>query len=150
MSATLSIVNNFEIESNGSVKRGKQGPITDDFDTAFDQTVDGKIHLVEGTLADDAVVTLWDDDDDNPQDFDYAHIWADQDCYVQIIGPSMNVIFKIEAKVPFVLPGFDTMNAAANATAITGAAEPTMSDIDSVVLGNYSGNELNYSAKFID
>jgi hypothetical protein len=150
MSATLSIVNNFEMESLGTVKRGKQGSIADAFDEAFDLTVDGACHIVEDELATSSVATLWDEDDDSPADFDYMHFWADQDCYIQIIGTGTNVIFKVEAKVPFVLPGFDDILAAANTTAITGGAEPSLTAIDSIIVGNYSGQTMSYSAKFID
>ena len=54
------------------------------------------------------------------------------------------------ANVPLVLPGFDSINAAANSTLITGGTEPTMSDIDSIALGNYSGSTANYTLAVID
>lgn len=148
--ATLSIVNNFELTAQGLEITGKQGAAVDSFAEALDITVTGTIHHVVGRLATAAVVTVYDDDDDVPADWDYLYYWADQDSYIQIIGPTMNVIFKIEATQPFVLPGFDSMNAAANATAITGGTEPTMSDIDSIVLGNYSGETMNYLFAVID
>lgn len=148
--ATLKILSNFEISSQGLTYTGKQGAAADTADETLDISVTGTIHNVVGTLSTATVVTVYDDDDDVPADWDYLFFWADQDCYIQIIGPTMNVIFKVEATVPFWLPGFDSMNAAANATAITGGTEPTMSDIDSVVIGNYSGTSLNYVFAVID
>ena len=148
--ATLSIVSNFSLDSQGRIKTGKQGAIADDPTTPFDITVTGTCHYVEGVLATAAVVTAYDDDDDVPADWDYLYFWADQIVYIQIIGPTMNVVFKVQAQVPFWLPGFDSMVAAANATAIAGGAEPTMSDIDSIVVGNYSGTSANWLLAIID
>lgn len=150
MSATLKITSNFLVELNGVQHSGKQGTITDGIDDPFEVTVDGKIHHIGGTLATATVVTLWDEDSASLPDFDYGWFWADQDCYLQLIAQATNVIFKVEAKVPFWVPGFDQILAAANTTAITGGTEPTMSDLDSLVLGNYSGNTLNYALALID
>lgn len=150
MSATLSIKNTFEIELQGSTISGKHGLAASGADDALDITVSGTCHHVVGSLATAAIVTVYDDDDDVPADWDYLYFWADQDCYIQIIGPTMHVVFKIEAYQPFVLPGFDSLTAAANATPITGGSEPAPSDIDSVVIGNYSGNTMNYLFAVID
>jgi hypothetical protein len=149
--ATLSIINNFSLDSNGRTKEGKQGLAADAIADAYTAlAVTGTTHYVEGVLATAAVATVYDDDDDLPADWDYRYFWADQICYIQIIGPTMNVIFKVAPYVPFVLPGYDSILAAANATPITGGAEPTLSDIDSVVIGNYSGNSMNYLFAVID
>jgi len=148
--ATLSIVNNFELDSQGNTKSGKQGAATAGFNTPLEITVTGTCHHVTGSLATASVATVYDDDDDVPADWDYLYFWADQDCYIQIIGSGTNVVFKVEAYQPFVLPGFDAMLAAANTTAITGGTEPTLTDIDQVVIGNYSGNTMNYVFAVID
>ena len=148
--ATLSIINNFSLPTQGRTITGKQGASTDASTTAFAYTVSGTVHEVIGSLATASVATVYDDDNDVPADWDYLYFWADYDCYIQIIGPTMNVIFKVEATIPFVLPGFDSINAAANATEITGGTEPTMSDIDSIVIGNYSGSTMNYHFIVID
>lgn len=149
MAGTLSIVNNFSLEANGRTITGKQGAATENFDTALEVDVDGTAHDVIGSLATATVVTVYDDDNDVPIDWDYAFFWGDQDFYIQIIGSGTNVIHKVEAYQPFVLPGFDSMLAAADTTIITGGAEPTLTDIDSIVIGNYSGETLNYQATFI-
>lgn len=149
--STLSIINNFELDSNGRVKSGKQGAADDGADEPYEGlTVSGTCHLVEGSLATATVVTVYDDDNDVPADFDYLYLWCDQAVYIQIIGSGSNAIFKVAAKVPFVLSGFDTVLAAADTTAITGGTEPTLTDIDSVVIGNYSGNTANYLFAVID
>jgi hypothetical protein len=148
--ATLSIINTISLESQGRTTIGKHGTADDGMTTALEVDVTGTKHEVIGSLATAAVATVYDDDDDVPADWDYLYFWADQDCYIQIIGPTMNVKFKIEATQPFVLPGFDGINAEANATAITGGTEPTMSDIDSIVIGNYSGSTMNYQLILID
>lgn len=150
MSATLKIINNFEITTQGVTYTGKQGLAADSADEAFEVTVDGTVHHVTGSLATATVVTVYDDDNDVPIDWEYLFFWADQDCYIQLIGAATNVIFKIEAKEPFVLPGFDSLLAAADTTAITGGSEPSVADIDSIVIGNYSGNTMNYVFAVID
>lgn len=138
------------MEAQGLTHSGKQGAAADAATEAFEVTVGGQIHKVVGSLATASVVTVYDDDNDTPADFDYLFFWADQDCYIQIIGSGSNVIFKIEAKVPYWISGFDTILAAADTTAITGGTEPTLTDIDSVVIGNYSGNTMNYVLAVID
>jgi hypothetical protein len=148
--ATLSITNNFELDSNGRLKTGKQGLAASGFGTPLEITVTGTCHFMEGSLATATVITVWDDDNDFPADFDYLYLWADQDLYIQLIGSAGNVTIKVEATQPFVLPGFDTILPAANTTLITGGTEPTMEDIDSVALGNYSGNTANYLFAVID
>jgi hypothetical protein len=148
--ATLSILNSFELDSNGRLKSGKQGEADSAVGTAFELTVSGTCHFLEGTLATATVITLWDDDNDFPADFDYLYFWADQDCYLQFVGTATNFTLKVEAYCPFVLPGFDELLAAASTTLITGGTEPTMESIDSVALGNYSGNTLNYTFSVID
>jgi hypothetical protein len=150
MSATLEIISNFSIEVQGLTHSGKQGTSTDAATEPFEVTVGGQIHKVVGSLATATVVTVYDDDSDVPADWDYAYFWADQDCYIQIIGSGSNAIFKVEAKVPFWIPGFDTVLAAADTTIITGGTEPTLTDIDSIVVGNYSGNTMNYVFAVID
>ncbi len=146
--STLSIINNFELDSQGSIETGKQGPAAAGFDEAYDIEVDGYRHSVVGVLADDAVVTVYDDDDDVPADWDYMHVKADGTLTIQMIGPTMNAKFKIIANVPFTM-AYNGLNAEANATPITGAAEPTLSDIDSIILGNYSGAPVNFSFKLM-
>jgi hypothetical protein len=148
--ATLDIVSNFSLSSQGRTVTGKQGEATDSFSEALSATVTGTVHEVIGSLATATVVTVYDDDSDVPADFDYLYFWADQDCYIQVIGSGSNVIFKVEAYTPFWLPGFDTVLAAADTTAITGGTEPTLTDVDSVVIGNYSGNTMNYHFVVID
>lgn len=149
--ATMTVKNTFELTTvGGTTLSGKHGAAADDADTALSVTVSGTAHYVPGTLATATVVTVYDDDNDVPADWDYLYFWADQDCYIQIIGSGTNIIFKVEATQPFVLPGFDTMLAAADTTAITGGTEPTLTDIDSVVIGNYSGTTMNYVFCVID
>ncbi len=148
--ATLKIISNFEMSSQGLDISGKQGAATADAETALSITVTGTVHKVVGTLATATVITIYDDDDDYPADWDYAFFWADADCYIQIIAGSTNVVFKVEATVPFWIPGFDSCLPAANATLITGGTEPTLTDIDSIAIGNYSGSSLNYVLAIID
>lgn len=147
--ATLNITNFFELDSQGAVKTGKQGTSTDGPKTPFPVTVTGLCHQITGTVADDAIETIWDEDSDTPADFDYLHFWADQDCYLQIIGAATNVIFPIEAKVPFVLSA-NTMLAAADTTAMTAGVAPSVAAIDSIIVSNMSGSALNYVASIID
>jgi len=148
--ATLSILSNFSLPSQGLTVQGKQGAAADALTDELDITVSGTYHLVLGTLATATVRTVFDDDDDVPADWDYLYLWADQDCYIQLVGATGNAVFKVEATVPFWLPGFDAVLAVANTTIITGGSEPSLEDIDSVVIGNYSGTTLNFFFAVID
>lgn len=147
--STLKIRSDFTISVNGRTVTGKQGATTDAADDYFEITVDGKVIESHEQLATATVRTLWDDDSHTPVDFDYFFFWADQDCYLQFVGATINFTVKVEAKVPFVL-SFDSILAAADTTDITGGTEPTLEDIDHVVLGNYSGNTMNYQVALID
>lgn len=147
---TLNIKNTFELATvGGTTLTGKHGAAADDADTALDVTVTGSSHYVSTTLATATVVTVYDDDNDVPADWDYLYFWADQDCYIQLIGSGTNVILGVEAEHPFVLSR-DSLLAAADTTIITGGTEPTLTDIDSVVIGNYSGTTMNYVFAVID
>lgn len=150
MSATLKILNGFEITAQGIVYSGKQGAAADDAAEAYEATVTGLVHQVAGQLATASVVTVYDDDDDVPADFDYAFVWADQTFYVQVIGAASDVKIKVAAYQPFVIPGFNKILGSAGTTAMSGASEPAVTDIDSIVLGNYSGNTMNYLLAVID
>jgi hypothetical protein len=148
--ATMNIVNNFSLETQGATFTGKQGLAASEFADELGVTVSGTIHQMIGSLATASIKVVYDDDDDMPADWDYLYFWSDQDCYIQLIGSGSNVTFKIEAYQPFVLPGFDAILAAADTTAITGGTEPTLTDIDQVVIGNYSGTTMNYLFAVID
>ena len=149
MSATLSVINNFTMESQGVTYASQQGASTAGFDTAYDITVNGTCHSMIGSLATATVNTVFDDDNDFPADFQYLHYVSDQDSYIQFVGSATNVIFKVTAKVPITLT-YDSLLAAADTTIITGGAEPSVTDIDSVVIGNYSGTTMNYKFSIIN
>lgn len=148
--ASLEIISNFSLTSQGIVKVGKQGAAADAATDPLSVTVTGTCHYLTGVLATATVNTVYDDDDDFPIDWDYLYFWSDQICYIQIVGSGSNVILKVAVTVPFWLPGYDSVLAAANTTIITGGAEPTLTDIDSVVIGNYSGSAMNYVFAVID
>lgn len=148
--ATLELKSNFSIETQGITYTGKQGASTLAVGDPLEITVSGTIHDVLSSLNTATVVTVYDDDNDVPADWDYAFYWADQDSYIQIIGSGSNAIFKVEAYVPFWISGFDAILAAADTTIITGGAEPSLTDIDSIVIGNYSGSTMNFLFALID
>lgn len=157
MANTLSITNNFEVTINGTTYTGKQGAVGSNFDTSYDITVDGAIHISSNPLATATVVTAYDDDDDKPVDFNFIFFWSDVDMYIQLIGSGTNVIFKQRAFFPFTLGHSGTVAgsmgallAAANTTIMSGGAEPSLTDIDSIVIGNYSGGTGNYFLAVID
>lgn len=142
--STLNIWNHLSHSLVGSETTAKHGTTTDAPQTPFAITAAGNEYDLKGTCATAAVKTLWDEDSNFPATFLYAHFWADQICYLQLIAQSTNVIHRIAAKQPFVLPGYSTILGAANTTIITGGTEPTLSQIDSIAIGNYSGSTLNY------
>jgi len=147
---TLYLWNNFSLPVQGNEKTGKHGTATDDPKVPFEYTVTGTTQGDVGSLATASVRQIWASESDYPTTFDYFHFWADQDCYLQFVTASTNFIVKVEAKIPFVLPGFGTLLAAANTTAITGGTEPTLAAIATINLGNYSGSTLNYTFTTID
>jgi hypothetical protein len=110
----------------------------------FAITVSGPCHRQAGTLSSAAVVTAYDSAEDAPTTWVYMHLWADQDCYVQVISAAASATFKVAAEQPFVLPGFGKVLAAASTTAISGGAEPAVAAVAKVVIGNYSGSTMNY------
>ena len=150
MSATLKIINSFELTAQGVSMSGKQGLAADGMTDEYEITVAGTYHHMTGSIATATVNTIYDDDNDFPIDWDYLWFWADQIVYLQIVGSATNATFKIAAYQPFVLPGYDSVLAAADTTIITGGSEPSVTDIDSIVLGNYSGNTANYVFVVID
>lgn len=148
--ATLSILSNFSLPSLGLTIKGKQGLATATIDEPLEISVSGTDHVVRGSLATDSKKTIFDDDDDVPATFDYLFFWADQDCFLQLIATATNVIFKIEATVPFWMPGFGSLLAAANTTEVSTGSDPSVTAIDSVVVLNRSGSTMNYLLAIID
>lgn len=142
--STLNVWNYMSHSLVGGETTAKQGTTTDDPLTPFAITAAGSECNLKGTLTTATVKTLWDEDSDFPATFLYAHFWSDQICYLQLIAQSTQVIHRIAAKQPFVLPGYSTILPAANTTIMDGGTEPTLSQIDSIVIGNYSGSTLNY------
>lgn len=147
--AVLSITDYFSLPVQGRTLTGKHGEAADETDEPFEITVSGLVHEVYGSLGTGAAVTVFDDDNDVPADFDYAWFWSDVDMYIQLIGATFHAILKVEAFVPFKLSGFDGLFTAANTTALSGA-EPTLEDIDSIVIQNNSGGTGNYHFIVID
>jgi len=147
MTATLSIINNVQLDSETAGQQGDPADTTLAIDTPLEISVSGTYHRVKGTLATAAGVTVWDEDDDAPSDWDYLFIVSDQDCYLQLIGQTTHVVVNLKADVPFTLYG-DQIFTAANTTAIS--ANPTLEDIDSVRLWNASGTTLNYVFAVVD
>lgn len=153
---TLNILNSFELSSDGVSNVGKQGTSTSGlFDvlaltSSTTPALAGTTKYVKGSLATATVNTVWATATDFPATFDYLYFWADQIMYIQVIGTATNATFKIGATIPFVLAGYGSVLAAANTTIITGGAEPSVTALTKVVLGNYSGSTANYLLAIID
>lgn len=148
--ATLTIINNATLSSQGNSIIGKQGESTDTISTGYVLTgILGQNHQRTGLLATATVALLYNAATDLPATGKYLHFWADQDCYIQLIGTTGNVVHPVTALVPFVLSGGGdetlAILAAANTTAISGAAEPTLETLAKVYVGNYSGLSMNYT-----
>ncbi len=149
MSATINIIDNFSVEIDGITYSGKQGEAADSATDEYGISITGDAHVVPFTLATATAHTIFDDDDDFPIDFSFMFIWCDQDIYIQVIGSATCFTVKQLAKVPFKLT-YDSILAAANTTPITGGSEPAVTDVDSVVLGNYSGTSARGLAAFFN
>lgn len=147
MATTFSIMNNLLYQDGENTYSAKQGALTSGFTDRYKLsdvlTLNNAVFQRRGQLATATVITIFDDDSDYPQDFQYLHFWCSVKMYLQIITTS-NVVIPILAYTPFVLPGFDALQIAANTTLITGGTEPTPVDIDSIALGNYSGGTGDY------
>lgn len=147
--ATLYVGNYLSMLNDGSEITAKHGETTDAVQTPFAVTVTGNVHQAKNTLATATVRALWDSTNFVPATFAYAHFVADQICYLQLRTSAAQIIHKIAAKEPFVLPGYSTILPAANTTIMAGGTEPTTVAITSIVLGNYSGSTLNYALSLI-
>lgn len=151
--ATLNLWNYFSLVSQGAEKTGKQGAIADASQTPFAVTVDGVCLDDTGSLATATVRTVYNDSNQFPTAVDYLFYWADQNSYIQLVFGASNVILPVLAYVPFVLAplaaDLDGL-AAANTTIITGGTQPTLTDLDKVVIGNYSGSTMNYRFLLVD
>ena len=149
--ATLKIVNNLEFETDGETITGKAGPSSvEDISEPYEVTeltMNGKCHKVVTSLATGAGVTIWDEDDDSPSDWQYLHVRTDENMYIQLIGQTSQVSANIYANIPFNFTG-DQILAAANTTPL--AAAPSLEDIDSVRIWNESGNTGKIVAEFCD
>ena len=150
MAGVLSIISNFSYVNQGVTHTGKQGLAADDFLEALDITTTGPCYIIPFLLPTATVRTFWDEDSNFPVDFDHGYIWADGKIYVQLIGSATNFTMPVAATVPFWIPGFDELLAAANTTPITGGTEPTMETIDSIAIGNYTGSNVNGMLVLID
>lgn len=144
--ASLRLVVNLEMLSQGSPFRAKQGAAAN---AALDwllTTVDGEIHERRGSVAASSAETLYDaSQDDLPATFDALFFWSDKACHLQLIdinATGTNVIIPILALWPFILGDGDLL-AAADETAITNDGT-TLRPIDKVVVGNGSGAAANY------
>ncbi len=153
MAATLDIINYFKLDSLNNTDEAGAGPTTQT-DPTSPWTVDtltilGDLHKVKKTsLANATALTIWDEDDDTPSDWQYFWISVDQDTvYLQFVGQTSNVKLLLSKNVPFVWTN-DQLLCAVAVTAM--AAAPTLEDIDSCVLYNNSGNTVNIKAFFIN
>lgn len=139
--ATLYITDSFETKLLGVTYTGRQGDADNTAGDPVAVTTAGTKQGNVGTLAVDTARTIWDEDADNPVDFIFLWFKADQDCYVQLIGATVNMIVPVKADVPVRLPG--TFLAAASTTPMSGT-EPVVENVDSVVIQNNSDSIMNY------
>jgi len=135
---TLQVVNYFKLTAQGLLTVGKQGETADDVDTPYSLTITGPFHHLTAQLGTASIMTLWNGAVNSPASFKYLFLWADRDVYLQLVTASKNVVIKVAAKLPFVLPG-DVILPTTNTTSITGGAEPAPETITLATLGNYSG-----------
>lgn len=155
MATTLAAIGNFEITVRGKVISLWQG--VDDDGTITDPmmiTVDGDCHHVPFTLLTATAVTIWDDDDDKPADFDFFFFVATQNMFIQVINSATSWTIPHLAGVPFFFaPKTDGLTAkslgAASTTPMSGSA-PSVTEVDSIVIQNNSGNTAYGFAFLVD
>jgi hypothetical protein len=145
MAVDLDVICNFEVTIRGVPLSIWQG--TDSDAAATDPmaiSVDGDAKVTPFTLATGTALTVWDDDADKPADFDFFYFKADQNMFIQIIASATSFTIPVLAGIPFILaPKTDGATAkalgAASTTAMSGSA-PSVTEIDSIVIQNNSGN----------
>jgi hypothetical protein len=150
--ATLNLWNYFSLDSQGGENTGKQGSIADAPQTPFPVTVTGTGLFLTGSFATATPRTIYDDSGDFPASFDFTHYWCDVNSYIQFVFGASNVILPVLAKVPFCLAPLAANLcgiAAANTTIMTGT-EPTLTDLDKVVIAQWSGGTANYRFEMVD
>jgi hypothetical protein len=143
MSAQFSLINNFTVALQGNTVTGKQGDADDGFSDPEVITITGKHYRNADVIPTATVRTLWDEDSNFPATWLYLHFWADATVYLQLIAQATNVKLKVVGEIPFTM-SVNSLLAAADTTLITGGSEPTLSTIDSIAIGNYTGNDVNY------
>lgn len=153
--ATLKLINYMILNSQGVDTVGKQGNILDASTDLYNPAtstvlIAGDKHDVRKTLATATVVTAYDDSASAVTGFDYGFFWADVDMYVQLVTASVQVIHKVLAKTPYVIPGYGTCLPAANTTIMSGGTEPTTVEIKKINIGNYSGSTGNFILLLVD
>lgn len=146
--ATLNIQNRFEVLAQGGLVTGREAPSALGNPPNYGLSVTGLADKQVGSLATAAVVTLWSASVGRPSSWTYFHVVADQNVDLQLVGTGSNVILALLANVPFTL-GVQSLLAAASTTAITGGAQPSLTTIQSINLGNYSGSTANYTCGFV-
>ena len=155
MAVDLNILCNFDMTVRGVTISARQGTDANAATTdPFVVSVTGDAQSVPFTLATATALTIWDDDDDKPSDFDFLFFVADQNMFIQIIASATSVVFPVLAGVPFILaPKTDALTAkmlgAATTTPISGSA-PSVTEIDSVVIQNNSGETAHGMLVVVD
>lgn len=148
--ATLQQLHTIEIDVQGETIRIKQGKASEASSTPYELTVTGRSHKVIADLATASADTLWDGSTDALSSFDIGVFWADQDCHLQLIdvnATGTNVILEIDKYILYVFSG--TLLAAADETKITNGGT-TLRAVDQIVIGNSSGETINYKLVLID
>lgn len=141
MSYDLNVINSFTCDIGGITYTGKQATSDDLITDPFTISITGSPLQRGGTLADSTVTTIYTAASDIPATFLYAQLWADADIYMQLIGSATHAIVKCIAYVPFTIPNGKVLGVAST-TVI--AAEPTVTALSKIVLGNYSGGTCNW------
>lgn len=148
--ATLNIWNHLSLVDDDGIeitaRHGAEGPPQ----TPHAITVTGHHEQKQGTLATASVRTLYSSSADFPTTFAYLHYVADQITYLQLVAADLaGVVHRVAANQPIVLPGYSTFLAGAAQAAITGGAEPTLSAVTTILIGNYSGSTAAYRFTYV-
>jgi hypothetical protein len=142
MSTTLEIKDSFETVIQGQTFAGCQGAAGAVATDPMDITIQGQGQIVPFSVSNNSNGLVWEASNDLPATFEYCHVIADADCWVQFITAGGSVTIALRANVPQVL-GKGTMLPNASTTVLDGSGAPAVVNVTKINIVNRSGAAVN-------